>query len=137
MAKNQYAWERSFDRPAPVIFLMVFLCSTRTAQLVHMFHVSLHAVHAELPTLSSKILSIYNPPRVVSITSNCSYSHKVTKFNTMSKFITPMSTNHSKVPLLQFFPFEICTLSPAHIFRTIGLRGNFPNYKDCLQDQPS
>ena len=96
MARNQFAWERSFDRPNPLLFLVVFFGSTRTAHLVHMFHVSLHAAHAELSILSSKFLSICNPPRVVSITSKCSYSYKVIKFNTMSKFFTPVWTNHSK-----------------------------------------
>jgi hypothetical protein len=54
MARSQYAFGRSCDRPTRSKFSVVFLGPGANAELVLKFHVALHASHAVLPMLTSK-----------------------------------------------------------------------------------
>jgi hypothetical protein len=65
LARSQYAFGRSCDRPTRSSFSVVFLGPRANAELVPKFHVALHASHAALPMLTSKFRpKVAPPPRI-------------------------------------------------------------------------
>jgi hypothetical protein len=52
LARSQFAFGRSCDRPARARFSMVFLGRRANAELVPKFHVPLHASHAAFPMVT-------------------------------------------------------------------------------------
>jgi hypothetical protein len=55
LARSQFASARSYDRPTRWRFSEVFLCPRANAELVHKFHLALHASHAALPMVTLKM----------------------------------------------------------------------------------
>jgi hypothetical protein len=55
LARSQFASGKSCDRPTRSRFSVVFLGPRANAELVHKFHVALHASHAALPMITPKI----------------------------------------------------------------------------------
>jgi hypothetical protein len=52
LARSQFASGRSYDRPSPSRFSVVFFGTRVNAELVPKFHVALHASHAALPMVT-------------------------------------------------------------------------------------
>jgi hypothetical protein len=61
LARSQFASGRSCDRPTRSRFSVVFLGPRANAELVHKFHVALHASHAAFPMVTSKFFALTQP----------------------------------------------------------------------------
>jgi hypothetical protein len=55
LARSQFASGGSYDRSNKSRFLVIFLGPRTNAELVHKFHVALHASHVALPMVTSKL----------------------------------------------------------------------------------
>jgi hypothetical protein len=55
LAKSQFASGRSCDQPTRSRFSVVFVGPRANAELIHRFHVALHASHAAHPMITLKI----------------------------------------------------------------------------------
>jgi hypothetical protein len=67
LARSQFAFGRSCDRPTGSRFSVVFLGRRANAELVPKFHVALHASHAALPTVTLQISLKRSPSNVITI----------------------------------------------------------------------
>jgi hypothetical protein len=60
LARSQFAFGRSCDRPTRSRFSVVFLGPRANAEVIPKFHVALHASHAVLPMVALEILLCTN-----------------------------------------------------------------------------
>jgi hypothetical protein len=95
LARSQYAFRRSCNRPTRSRFSVVFHGPRANAKLVSKFHVALHASHAALPMLTSKFRPKVAPCINIQISPNAALPRNISKFKIAHERIRPCFTSHS------------------------------------------
>jgi hypothetical protein len=122
LARSQYAFGKSCDRPTRSRFSVVFLGPRADAELVPKFHVALHASHAALPMLTSKFRPKVAPHIIFQISPNAALPRIISKFKiaherskTLLNF-SPCYTSHPTFSISKRLTFT----KPTFTRRTSG-----------------